>query len=121
MSNQYPTTPPPGPVNRQPASPVIEHLPRGFSTRANLLAFVVIGFFGTIAYAFATLGRYVHFGFWRLVWVAAWCAIGLVAAIVCTVLFTYLRRRGRRAQAEGLPPPVRSTPPSQSRWALLAS
>ena len=48
MSNQYPTTPPPGPVNRQPASPVIEHLPRGYSTRANLLAFVVIGFFGTL-------------------------------------------------------------------------
>ena len=42
-----------------------------------------------------------HFGFWRLVWVAAWCAIGLVAAIACAVLFTYLRRRGRRAQAEG--------------------
>ena len=42
-----------------------------------------------------------HFGFWRLVWVAAWCAIGLVAAITCAVLLTYLRRRGRRAQAEG--------------------
>ena len=42
-----------------------------------------------------------HFGFWRLVWVAAWCAIGLVAAIACAVLLTYLRRRGRRAQAEG--------------------
>ena len=80
---------------------MIERLPRGFSTRANLLAFVVIGFFGTIAYAFASLGRYVHFGFWRLVWVAAWCAIGLIAAIACALLCTYLRKRGHRAQAGG--------------------
>ena len=101
MSNQYPTTPPPGPVNRQPASPMIEHLPRGFSTRANLLAFVVLVFFGTIAYAFASIGRYVHFGYWRLVWVAVWYAIGLVAAIACTVLFAVLRGRKRRAEAEG--------------------
>lgn len=101
MSNQYPTSPPPGPVNRPPASSLIEHLPRGFSTRANLLAFVVIGFFGTIAYAFATLGRYVHFGFWRLVWVAASCVIGLIAAIACAVLFAVLGRRKRRAEAEG--------------------
>ena len=86
MSNQYPTSPPPGPVNRPPASSMIERLPRGFSTRANLLAFVVIGFFGTIAYAFATLGRYVHFGYWRLVWVAAYCVIGLIAAIACASL-----------------------------------
>ncbi len=80
---------------------MIERLPRGFSTRANLLAFVVIGFFGTIAYAFASLGRYVHFGFWRLVWVAAWCAIGLITAIACALLCTYLRKRGHRAQAGG--------------------
>lgn len=101
MSNQYPTSPPTGPVNRPPASSMIERLPRGLSTRANLLAFVVIGFFGTIAYAFASIGRYVHFGYWRLVWVAAYCAIGLIAAIACAILVTYLRRRGRRAQAKG--------------------
>lgn len=101
MSNQYPTSPPTGPANRPPASSMIERLPRGLSTRANLLAFVVIGFFGTIAYAFASIGRYVHFGYWRLVWVAAYCIIGLIAAIACAILVTYLRRRGRRVQAGG--------------------
>ena len=67
-------------------------MPQGLSTRANLIAFVVIGFFGTIAFGFASIGRYVHFGHWRLVWVAAWCAIGLLA---------FLRRLKRRAEAEG--------------------
>lgn len=100
MSNQSPFFPSSGFPGRDQASSFLGRMPR-LSTRANLLAFVVIGFFGTIAYAFATLGRYVHFGFWRLVWVAAWCAIGLVAAIACAVLLTYLRRRGHRAQAEG--------------------
>lgn len=42
-----------------------------------------------------------HFGYWRLVWVATYCAIGLIAAIACAILVTYLRRRGRRAQAKG--------------------
>ena len=76
-------------------------MPQGLSTRANLIAFVVIGFFGTIAFGFASIGRYVHFGHWRLVWVAAWCAIGLVAAIACAILFVFLRRLKRRAEAEG--------------------
>lgn len=101
MSNQYPTSPPPGPVNRPPASSMIERLPRGLSTRANLLAFVVAAVFSIIAYVFASIGRYVHFGYWRLVWVAAYCVIGLIAALACALLVTYLRRRGRRAQAKG--------------------
>lgn len=56
------------------------HAP-GLSTRANLIAFVVIGFFGTIAFGFASIGRYVHFGYWRLVWVAAWCVIVVVSGV----------------------------------------
>ena len=100
ISNQYPTSPPPGPVN-PPASSMIERLPRGLSTRANLLAFVAAAVFSIIAYGFTSIGRYVHFGYWRLVWVAVWYAIGLVAAIACTVLFAVLRGRKRRAEAEG--------------------
>ena len=42
-----------------------------------------------------------HFGHWRLVWVAAWCVIGLVTAIACAILFVFLRRLKRRAEAEG--------------------
>ena len=64
--NQYPTSPPPGPVN-PPASLMIERLPRGLSTRANLLAFVAAAVFSIIAYGFTSIGRYVHFGYWRLV------------------------------------------------------
>lgn len=76
-------------------------MPQGLSTRANLIAFVVIAFFGTITFGFTSTGRYVHFGHWRLVWVAAWCVIGLVAAIACAILFVFLRRLKRRAEAEG--------------------
>ena len=101
MSNQYSTSPPPGPANRPPASSMIERLPRGLSTRANLLAFAVAAVFSIIAYGFTSIGRYVHVGYWRLVWVAAYCVIGLIAAIACAILVTYLRRRGRRAQAKG--------------------
>ena len=100
MSNQSPFFPSSGFPSHGQASSFLGHMPR-LSTRANLIAFVVIGFFGTIAYAFASLGKYVHFGFWRLVWVAAWCTIGLIAAIACALLCTYLRRRGCRAQAGG--------------------
>ena len=117
MSNQSPFFPSSGFPSHGQASSFLGHMPR-LSTRANLIAFVVIGFFGTIAYAFASLGKYVHFGFWRLVWVAAWCVIGLVAAIACAVLFAFLRRRKRRAEAEGTHPPASSTPLSQSRWVL---
>lgn len=101
MSNQYPTSPPPGPANRPPASSMIERLPRGLSTRANLLAFAVAAVFSIIAHGFTSIGRYVHVDYWRLVWVAAYCVIGLIAAIACAILVTYLRRRGRRAQAKG--------------------
>ncbi|MDU2793567.1 MAG: hypothetical protein E7C13_02875 [Actinomyces sp.] len=76
-------------------------MPQGLSPRANLIAFVVIAFFGTITFGFTSIGRYVHFGHWRLVWVAAWCVIGLVAAIACAILFVFLRRLKRRAEAEG--------------------
>lgn len=100
MSNQSPFFPSSGFPGRGQASSFLGSMPR-LSTRANLIAFVVIGPFGTIAYAFASIGRYVHFGYWRLVWVAAWCVIGLVAAIACAVLFAFLRRRKRRAEAEG--------------------
>ena len=100
MSNQSPFFPSSGFPGSGQASSFLGRIPR-LSTRANLIAFVVIGFFGTIAYAFASLGKYVHFGFWRLVWVAAWCTIGLIAAIACALLCTYLRRRGCRAQAGG--------------------
>ena len=75
-------------------------MPQGLSPRANLIAFVVIAFFGTITFGFTSIGRYVHFGHWRLVWVAAWCVIGLVAAIACAILFVFLRRLKRRAEAE---------------------
>ena len=85
ISNQYPTSPPPGPVN-PPASSMIERLPRGLSTRANLLAFVAAAVFSIIAYGFTSIGRYVHFGYWRLVAVAAYCVIGLIAAIACASL-----------------------------------
>ena len=85
MSNQSPFFPSSGFPSHGQASSFLGHMPR-LSTRANLIAFVVIGFFGTIAYAFASLGKYVHFGFWRLVWVAAWCTIGLIAAIACASL-----------------------------------
>lgn len=100
MSNQSPFFPSSGFPGRGQASSFLGRMPR-LSTRANLIAFVVIGFFGTIALGFASIGRYVHFGYWRLVWVAAWCVIGLVAAIACAVLFAFLRRRKRRAEAEG--------------------
>ena len=46
---------------------MIERLPRGLSTRANLLAFVVAAVFSIIVYGFTSIGRYVHFGYWRLV------------------------------------------------------
>ena len=46
---------------------MIERLPRGLSTRANLLAFVVAAVFSIIAYGFTSIGRYVHFAYWRLV------------------------------------------------------
>ena len=39
------------------------------------------GFFGTSAYGFASIGRYVHFGYWWLVWVAAWCVIVVVSGV----------------------------------------
>lgn len=100
MSNQSPSFPSSGFPGRGQAASFLGRMPR-LSTRANLIAFVVIGFFGTIALGFASIGRYVHFGYWRLVWVAAWCVIGLVAAIACAVLFAFLRRRKRRAEAEG--------------------
>lgn len=61
---------------------MIERLPRG----ANLLAFVVAAVFSIIAYSFTSIGRYVHFGYWRLVWVAAYCVIGLIASIACASL-----------------------------------
>ena len=93
-------------------------MPPGLSTRANLIAFVVIGFFGSIAFGFASIGRYVHFGHWRLVWVAAWCVIGLVAAIACAILFVFLRRLKRRAEAEGNTSSGTLTPLSQLRRAL---
>ena len=80
MSNQSPSFPSSGFPGRGQAASFLGRMPR-LSTRANLIAFVVIGFFGTIALGFASIGRYVHFGYWRLVWVAAWCVIGLVAAI----------------------------------------
>lgn len=101
MSNQHPTFPPSGFPDRGQASSLFGRTPQGLSTRANLLALVVITVFGTIAYAFASLGRYLHFGYWRLVWVAAYCIIGLVAAIACAVLFAVLRRCKERAEAEG--------------------
>lgn len=100
MSNQSPFFPSSGFPGRSQAASFLGRMPR-LSTRANLIAFVVIGFFGTIALGFASIGRYVHFGYWRLVWVAAWCVIGLVAAIACAILFAFLRRRKRRAEAEG--------------------
>ena len=86
MSNQYPTSPPRPVPSTAPASSTIECLPRGLSTRANLLAFVVAVVFSIIAYGFTSIGRYVHFGYWRLVWVAAYCVIGLIAAIACASL-----------------------------------
>ena len=100
MSNQSPSFPSSGFPGRDQAFSFLGRMPR-LSTRAKLIAFVVIGFFGTIALGFASIGRYVHFGYWRLVWVAAWCVIGLVAAIACAILFAFLRRRKHRAEAEG--------------------
>ena len=61
MSNQSPSFPSSGFPGRDQASSFLGCMPR-LSTRANLIAFVVIGFFGTIAFGFASIGRYVHFG-----------------------------------------------------------
>lgn len=101
MSNQHPTFPPSVSPGGSEESSLVGRALQGLSTRANLLAIVVIAVFGTIAYAFASLGRYVHFGYWRLVWVGAYCVIGLVAAIVCAALAVVLRGRKNRAEAEG--------------------
>lgn len=101
MSNQHPTFPPSGSPGGSQESSLVGRALQGLSTRANLLAIVVIAVFGTIAYAFTSLGRYVHFGYWRLVWVGAYCVIGLVAAIACAVLVVVLRGRKNRAEAEG--------------------
>mgnify|MGYP001776851045 CR=1 FL=1 len=62
MSNQHPTFPPSGSPGSSQESSLVGRALQGLSTRANLLALVVIAVFGTIAYAFASLGRYVHFG-----------------------------------------------------------